>query len=156
MIIRMHDLQVRQVVPEVRVAGALVRRFDSIECITCCRIPERMEVHLEPLGGQCRDDIGHDVGFDHRYAARAAFDEVGLEHRGRVILHDTVDEDLDARGADIAPRISLAQFEHARNLLLGARVVPEQRGDDAHSELGLFVEVLVSLEVGFVGIGFLQ
>src|SRR5262245_38371577 len=138
------------------IAIRLARGFNGVQRLANRRVADRMEVHLEALSVELRHGRLELLRLDHRYAARLARDQVGLEQGRRVILHDTVLHDLDGPGIDVALRVFGPQALHPFDLLEALPALPPDRADDVQRQLPGIVELSIGLEVVFVDVRILD
>ena len=82
-------------------------------------------MNLKPSGIYGAHRINEEIGIDHRYSASAAFDEVGIQHDGGVILHHAINIDFDARRTEVALRIFLPLILKCHELFFGSEVIPQ-------------------------------
>ena len=158
LVVRVDQLDVRDVVAVAEVAVRRARRLDRVQRLAHRAVADRVEVHLESVGVELRDRLLEQFRLDHRDAAHVllALQLVGLEHDGRVILHHAVLHDLDGAGVDAALRVLAAQVLDGVDLLEPLVALPPDRADDAQRELAGLVEAVVGLEVLLVDRGVLH
>ena len=106
-------------------------------------VADRVEVHLEAVRVELRDDLLEQLRLDHRDAARVALalQLVGLQHDGGVVLHHAVLHDLDRARVDAALRVFAAQALDVLDLLEALVALPPDRADDVQREFAGIVEL---------------
>ncbi len=103
-VVRMHHLQMGEVMAKVVHSVGLSRRLDGVERLTHGAVAQRMEVHLEPFGVEGHDGVVQQRRVDERepvvLCLASARIEVGRRHRCREVLGNAVLHDLDAGGPE--------------------------------------------------------
>ena len=115
------------------------RRLERVQGLSDRALPDRVDVHLEPLGVQAGDGRLQLLGLDERRPAvvggPALGVQVGLEDGGGEVLDHAVLHDLDRRGREPPDPAPLARREQVLDLLDPPVPVPPQRAHDPRGQL---------------------
>ena len=113
--------------------------LERVQGLSDRAFPDRVDVHLEPLGVQAGDGDLQLLGLDERRPAvvggPALGVQVGLEDRGGEVLDHAVLHDLDRRGREPPDPAPLARGEQVLDLLDPPVAVPPQRAHDPSGQL---------------------
>ena len=124
----------------VRVAGGLA----GVERVAHGPVPDRVHVHLEPVGVQRRHGLDELVVLDVREASLlglvAGRVAVGSEHRAGVVLEHAVAHDLRRGRVEGARGATVSRRDQLLHLLDPAVPVPPERPHDAGGELAALAE----------------
>ena len=135
------------VVHSIRVA----RRLDCVETLAYRPVPDRMEMHLEPLAVQFRyvalQCFGIDVAVSVALCPGAVRVDVRFENRRREVLEHAVLHDLH-RGRAKTARVlgGTAARDHLGDLLCATGALPPERTDDSCREFPALSHLRVKAE----------
>ncbi len=151
-VVRVHDVEMGEVMAQVVAAVGRVRRLDRVERIPRRAVADHVDVELEPRGVDQGNDAEQVIALDEHDPApvrrRAVDRRIGIEQSGREAVAHAVGHDLDARRDEPpldlrGPRTTL--FEE-RELGLVAVPIPPQRTDHAGGERAAPRRAQVGLE----------
>ena len=137
-VVRVHDLEVREVVPPVGRAVRGTSCLDGVQRLAHRAVAERVEVHLEARGVEPGHVLAQRERVDEAepgvVGPAAAAVEVGLEHGRGEVLGDAVLHDLDAGRGEPADLPCARRSTSSATCSAPALTVPPQRADHPRPE----------------------